>query len=76
MRVQHYEELQVGDLVWVGTLDTRAVQWVQDIYRKRALVVVPRPAGQIPFDGHRTWVHFNNRVHLIPTRYLKILSKC
>jgi len=72
----HEQTPEIGDLVWVGILDTKAVQWIQDIYRKKTLIVVPVPKKYfMHHDPAYRWVWFEGKTHLAPLRYLKILSK-
>jgi hypothetical protein len=75
---------QIGDLVWVYMLDTKATQWIQDVYRKKVLIVIPPPpryrlngSFNVPSDHQDSflWVYFDNKKHLIPARYLKVLSR-
>ena len=64
MHVQSCEKPQVGDLVWVGMLDTKATQWIQDVYRKKVLIVIPPPLSER--FGHQDsflWVYFDNKKH-------------
>ena len=67
---------EIGDLVWVGRIDTKAVTWIQRVFRKKALVVVPVPQKFfLHNDPAYRWVWFDNKTHLVPNRYLEILSK-
>jgi len=66
---------EIGDLVWVQSLDLHAARWIQLAYHRRnPLIVVPVPKNQQTTSDHR-WVYFDGKTHLIPKRYLKILSK-
>lgn len=89
MHARNYAKPQVGDLVKIGSLDARAVVWVQEAHDTgEVMLVMPVPESpksdlfdrftqaNISIPDDYIWVLRKERIYLINIRYLEIVSKC